>query len=67
MEAKELRNKTDKELREELIALRKEQFNLRMQQASGQMPRGHQIHNVRKNLARAITVLTERVKKANKQ
>ncbi len=67
MEAKELRNKTDKEVREELIALRKEQFNLRMQQASGQMPRGHQIHNVRKNIARAKTVLAERVKKANKQ
>ena len=62
MDASELRKKTDKELREELIALRKEQFNLRMQQSAGQMPRGHQIHNVRKNIARAKTVLTERAK-----
>ena len=62
MNASELRNKNDKELREELIALRKEQFNLRMQQAAGQMPRGHQIHNARKNIARVKTVLGERAK-----
>ncbi len=62
MNASELRNKNDKELREELIALRKEQFNLRMQQAAGQMPRGHQIHNARKNIARVKTVLVERAK-----
>jgi large subunit ribosomal protein L29 len=67
MEAKELRSKTDKELHDELIALRKEQFNLRMQQASGQMPRGHQIRNARKNIARAKTVLVERANKADKQ
>jgi len=64
MDTKQLRTKTDKELREELIALRKEQFNLRMQQASGQMPRGHLIRNVRKNIARAKTVLVERAKQA---
>jgi len=63
MDAKQLRSKSDKEVRDELIALRKEQFNLRMQQASGQMPRGHQIHNVRKNIARAKTVMVERTKK----
>ena len=62
MNASELRKKGDKELREELIALRKEQFNLRMQQAAGQMPRGHQIHNARKNIARVKTVLVERAK-----
>ncbi|MHB8423668.1 MAG: 50S ribosomal protein L29 [Gammaproteobacteria bacterium] len=62
MNASELRKKGDKELREELIALRKEQFNLRMQQAAGQMPRGHQIHNARKNIARVKTVLGERAK-----
>ncbi|MGA9853633.1 MAG: 50S ribosomal protein L29 [Gammaproteobacteria bacterium] len=66
MDAKELRAKNDKELRDELIALRKEQFNLRMQQASGQMPRGHLIHNVRKNIARAKTVLVERAKAGSK-
>jgi large subunit ribosomal protein L29 len=65
MDAKQLRSKSDKEVRDELIALRKEQFNLRMQQASGQMPRGHQIRNVRKNIARAKTVMVERTKKAD--
>ena len=53
MEMNDIRKKNDKELRDELAALRKEQFNLRMQQAAGQMPRGHQIRNVRKDIARA--------------
>ena len=66
MDAKELRGKNDKELRAELVALRKEQFNLAMQQASGQMPRGHQIHNVRKNIARTKTVLVERAQAEKK-
>ena len=62
MDTNEIRKKSDKELREELMALRKEQFNLRMQHAVGQMPRGHQIRNVRKDIARVKTVLNERVK-----
>jgi large subunit ribosomal protein L29 len=66
MDAKELRAKNAKELREELMALRQEQFNLAMQQASGQLPRGHQIRNARKNIARVKTVLAERAKAVNK-
>lgn len=66
MDAKALRGKSDQELKTELMALRKEQFNLRMQQASGQMPRGHQIRNARKNIARAKTVLVERAKAGRK-
>ncbi|HKV97119.1 MAG TPA: 50S ribosomal protein L29 [Gammaproteobacteria bacterium] len=66
MDAKELRAKNDRQLQEELLALRQEQFNLAMQQASGQMPRGHQIHNVRKNIARVKTVLAERAKAVDK-
>jgi large subunit ribosomal protein L29 len=66
MEAKELRNKTDKELRDELVALRKEQFNLRMQHAAGQMPRAHQIQAARKNIARVKTVLAEKAKAGKK-
>ncbi|HET7395742.1 MAG TPA: 50S ribosomal protein L29 [Gammaproteobacteria bacterium] len=66
MEVKELRNKTDKQLREELIALRKEQFNLRMQHAAGQMPRAHQIQAARKNIARVKTVLAEKAKAGSK-
>lgn len=66
MDANELRGKDDKALRDELLALRKEQFNLAMQQAGGQMPRGHQIHNVRKNIARVKTVLAERAQAGGK-
>jgi large subunit ribosomal protein L29 len=66
MDATEIRKKTDKQLRDELVALRKEQFNLRMQHAAGQMPRGHQIRNVRKDIARLKTVLTERAKAGKK-
>jgi large subunit ribosomal protein L29 len=66
MDANEIRKKSDKELREEVVALRKEQFNLRMQHAAGQMPRGHQIRNVRKDIARLKTALSERVKAGKK-
>jgi len=66
MDANEIRKKSDKELRQEVENLRKEQFNLRMQHAAGQMPRGHQIRNVRKDIARVKTVLNERVKAGKK-
>jgi large subunit ribosomal protein L29 len=66
MDANEIRKKTDKQLRDEVVALRKEQFNLRMQHAAGQMPRGHQIRNVRKDIARLKTALSERVKAGKK-
>ncbi len=61
MQASELRNKTVSELNDELLALRKEQFNLRMQKATGQMTNNHLIKNVRKNIARAKTVLKQKV------
>jgi large subunit ribosomal protein L29 len=61
-----IRKKTDKELREEIVALRKEQFNLRMQAAAGQPPRAHQINDVRKNIARVKTVLDERAQAGKK-
>ena len=62
MEIKDIRGKSEKELRDQVETLRKEQFNLRMQHAAGQMPRGHLINNVRKEIARVKTVLNERVK-----
>ena len=62
MELNEIRKKNDKELRDQVETLRKEQFNLRMQHAACQMPRGHLINNVRKEIARVKTVLNERVK-----
>ncbi len=59
MKASELREKSVAELEEELLSLRKEQFNLRMQRATGQLARPDQFGKVRKNIARVKTVITE--------
>lgn len=59
MNAADLRSKSAEELNEELIALRREQFNLRMQQATGEMAQVHQHGRVRKDIARVKTVLNE--------
>ncbi|MBT5891474.1 MAG: 50S ribosomal protein L29 [Chromatiales bacterium] len=57
MIAAELKDKKKDELLDELIVLRKEQFNLRMQMATGQSARPDQMRKVRKNIARVKTVL----------
>ncbi|HKK03268.1 MAG TPA: 50S ribosomal protein L29 [Gammaproteobacteria bacterium] len=62
MEAKEMRGKTEAELKEELLTLRREQFNLRMQRATGQMARPDQFSKVRKDIARLKTVLAEKTR-----
>jgi large subunit ribosomal protein L29 len=67
MNASELQNKTQDELLEELVGLRREQFNLRMQQATGQMARPDQYRLVRKNIARVKTVLRAKEIVASKQ
>jgi len=59
MKATELRQKSKEELAEELIELRREQFNLRIQQATGQLVRSDQYRNVRKNIARVKTIMRE--------
>ena len=59
MKTKELRDKSDAELGEELLKLRREQFNLRMAQASGQAAKPDQFGKVRKNIARLKTVARE--------
>ena len=59
MKASELKDKSRDELLEELVGLRREQFNLRMQQAIGQMTRPDQYRKVRKNIARVKTVLRQ--------
>jgi large subunit ribosomal protein L29 len=59
MDAKELRNKSKEELGDELLKLRKEQFALRMQAATGQNPKPDQFGKVRRNIARVKTVLGE--------
>ena len=60
MKARELRAKGDEELRLELLALRREAFNLRMQQGTGQLSRPSQMRAVRRDIARIKTVLGER-------
>ena len=59
MEAQELRKKSVDELNDELVALRREQFNLRMQQATGEVTHNHEHSRVRKDIARVKTVIRE--------
>lgn len=64
MDANELRRKTATELKDELLRLRREQFNLRMAAAAGQPARNDQHGKVRRNIARVKTVLNELAAKA---
>ncbi|MGE0651082.1 MAG: 50S ribosomal protein L29 [Alphaproteobacteria bacterium] len=57
MKASELRTKTADELKTELLALKKEAFNLRFQKASGQVENTARISQVRRDIARIQTVL----------
>ena len=59
MKAAEFRSKSADELQEELIKLRREQFNLRMQRASGQLAKPDQFRKARKDIARLKTVMGE--------
>ncbi len=59
MKAADLRSKSVDELNEELVALRREQFNLRMQQATGEHPHHHEHGRVRKDIARVKTIISE--------
>jgi large subunit ribosomal protein L29 len=63
MKAKEIRDLSDEQLTEELLKLRREQFNLRMQSATGQGAKPDQHGKVRKSIARLKTIKRERVKK----
>lgn len=60
MEAKELRSKNEAELNEELHGLLREQFNLRMQQGTGQLSNSAQMKTARRNVARVKTILNEK-------
>lgn len=62
MKASELRAKSSEQLNEELVKLRREQFNLRMQAATGQGAKPDQHGKVRKDIARIKTVLSELAK-----
>jgi large subunit ribosomal protein L29 len=60
MKASELREKSVDELNQELLGLLKEQFNLRLRKASGQLNQSHLMIQVRKDIARVKTVLTQK-------
>jgi len=60
MKVDELRSRDQAELNKELLDRMKEQFNLRMQQATGQLTRPDQLRKVRRDIARIKTVLNEK-------
>lgn len=60
MKASELRNKSVEELKKELLALLKEQFNLRIQRGVGQPPKAHLFKKVKLDIARIKTILNEK-------
>lgn len=64
---KSLLSKSAAELNSELEALRKEQFNLRMQLATGQGGKTHLVRDVRKKIARLKTVVAQQAKQSAKQ
>ena len=62
MKAEEMRTKTEQELNELLMDLRKKQFALRMQRASGQPAKASEVREARKDIARIKTIAEERRK-----
>ncbi len=60
MKAQELRDKSVEELQQSLLGLLKDQFNLRMQKATGQLAQNHLLGQVRRDIARVKTVLNEK-------
>ena len=61
-----LRERKREELLDELLKLRREQFNLRVQQSVGQLTRSDQMRKVRRNIARVKTVLGEHARRGAK-
>jgi large subunit ribosomal protein L29 len=66
VKAADVRAKTDKELETRLGELRKEQFNLRFQRATGQLANTARANHVRKEIAKILTVAGERKRQAKK-
>ncbi|CAM5188212.1 50S ribosomal protein L29 [Alishewanella longhuensis] len=60
MKASELKAKSVEELNAELLGLLREQFNLRMQAATGQLAQSHLLKQVRRDIARVKTILTQK-------
>jgi large subunit ribosomal protein L29 len=62
--AGDVSGKTGDELNDELVKLKKEQFNLRFQRANGQLEKTNRIREVRRSIARIETKLSEQRRKA---
>ena len=60
MKAEEIRAKTHDELVDQLASLKKEQFNLRFQQATGQLEKTARIREVRRDIARIKTIAAQK-------
>ena len=64
MKANELRDKTPDQLRDELVNLKKEAFNLRFQQATGQLENSARLRDVKRSAARVKTILNQKAASA---
>lgn len=60
MKSSDVRSKTADELKEQLVDLKKEQFNLRFQRATQQLEKPAQVKKVRRDIARIKTILAEK-------
>ena len=60
MKAEDIRTKTQDQLSDDLAALKKEQFNLRFQKATGQLEKTARVRQVRKDIARIKTIAAEK-------
>ncbi len=60
MKVSEMKEKNVDELNEELLNLKREHFNLRMQKGSGQLEQSHRLKEVRRDVARVKTILTQK-------
>jgi len=60
MKAADLREKSVADLREELLVLRREQFNLNMAKATGQLAQIHLLGQIRRDIARIKTVIAQK-------
>ena len=60
MKAEDLRTKSPDELTDQLASLKKEQFNLRFQKATGQLEKTARVKQVRKDIARIKTIAAEK-------
>jgi len=64
MKAVDLRTKTPDQLKDELLKLRRESFNLRFQKASGQLENTARVRQVRRDIARIKTILRDKTAQA---